>query len=240
MRLLFVSYSLLPPIALSFPIIFSTLAHSVSTLVSMKHVACGAAPSAALFSAIHMIPPSLITKQRVNIGMAATVWSKWKFWLWQCQNNLESGGAGFGKMSAVNCNHNNKGGSLLWPMQPRATGMTPAKCSKYFGVKWLRLEGVGLTRIKLFLTFSCAWKARGIGLSGSGSAGDCAIAALQYVSLNRLSWTSASVFLTLSPYIKSQMWPTICLRLAAWWDWASGMFPPVVLTHLCFVLSTDT
>lgn len=52
MRLLFVSYSLLPPIALSFPIIFSTLAHSVATLVSMKHVACGAAPSAALFSAV--------------------------------------------------------------------------------------------------------------------------------------------------------------------------------------------
>lgn len=42
---------------------------------------------------------------------------------------------------------------------------------------------------------------------GSGSAEDCAIAVLQNVSLNRLSWTSASVFLTLSPYIKSQMWP---------------------------------
>lgn len=41
----------------------------------------------------------------------------------------------------------------------------------------------------------------------SGSAGDCAIAVLQYVALNTLSWTSASVFLTLSPYINSQMWP---------------------------------
>lgn len=52
MQLLFVSYSFLPPIALSFPIIFSTLTHSVSILVSMKHVACGVAPSTDLFSVI--------------------------------------------------------------------------------------------------------------------------------------------------------------------------------------------
>lgn len=73
------------------------------------------APSTIYSASFFAIPPLLITKQPVDIEMAATVWTKQKFWLWRCQNNLQSEGATFGEMSAINCDNVNKGGSFLQP-----------------------------------------------------------------------------------------------------------------------------
>lgn len=106
--------------------------------------------------------------------------------------SVESDGATLLKMSTVICKNIHRGGSFfhswvilvfhfarliikwgLWchvfvspsDLCGRVRQKWHEKYPKYLGLKRLRLEGVSFTQSELSLTFSCAWKAWGTGLS---------------------------------------------------------------------------